>query len=74
MVALQDSEANARSALKGTDPNLPVLLDEPGRLASSYGVRAVPTTFVIDGEGRIVDVRVGGVTAAELQAMVDAAR
>lgn len=38
---------------------LPVLLDERERIARSYGVRMVPTVFLIDGEGFIVGMIVG---------------
>jgi peroxiredoxin len=38
----------------------PVLLDEEQGLARTYGVRAFPTTFIIDGDGIIRDQVVGG--------------
>ncbi len=31
----------------------PVISDEDGKLAQSYGVSAVPSTFIIDGKGKI---------------------
>ncbi len=63
------------AALGEVDPAIPVLADGSGRVASSYGVRAVPTTVVVvDAAGRIADLRVGPITAAELQTMADAAR
>lgn len=74
MIALDDSQPSVVAALGEADPAIPVLMDGPGRVASSYGVRAVPTTVVVDAAGRIADLRVGPITAAELQAMADAAR
>lgn len=37
----------------------PVLVDERGVLARRYGVKAFPTTFILDGEGQIRHVEVG---------------
>jgi peroxiredoxin len=37
----------------------PVLVDEQGRLAKQFGVRAFPTTFIIDAQGVIRNVEVG---------------
>ncbi len=74
LIALEDSEADVAAALEGVDPTILVLMDGAGRLASPYGVSAIPTTVVVDAAGGIADIRVGPITAAELQAMVDAAR
>lgn len=38
----------------------PILLDEEQSLARTYGVRAYPTTFIVDGDGIIRDQVVGG--------------
>lgn len=40
----------------------PVMVDEDGVLAARYGVRAFPTSFVVDGKGNIRDVEVGYTT------------
>jgi len=37
----------------------PVLLDPQGRAANKYGVRSIPTTFIIDKSGTIVDRTIG---------------
>lgn len=39
--------------------SFPVLLDDNGKTANSYGVRGIPATFVIDRTGRIVDRHIG---------------
>ena len=39
--------------------------------ANAYGVTAIPTTVVIDSEGRIAKRIVGGTTAAELSLVID---
>jgi len=38
----------------------PILLDESRSVARQYGVRALPTTFMIDGGGVIRELIVGG--------------
>ena len=38
----------------------PLLLDPRLEVATRYGVRALPTTFFIDRQGRIQDIKVGG--------------
>ena len=38
----------------------PLLLDSRLRVGALYGVRALPTTFFIDAQGRIQDVKIGG--------------
>jgi cytochrome c biogenesis protein CcmG, thiol:disulfide interchange protein DsbE len=41
------------------DLTFPIVLDEDGSLVERYQVRAMPTTILIDGSGRIVTVRTG---------------
>lgn len=38
----------------------PILLDTDGRVMAQYGVRAYPTTYVIDRKGYVLGVRPGG--------------
>lgn len=38
----------------------PVLLDTDGRVVGRYGVRAYPTTYVVDRDGYVLGVRPGG--------------
>jgi len=38
----------------------PLLLDSRLRVGALYGVRALPTTFFIDAQGRIQDIKIGG--------------
>ena len=37
-----------------------VLMDRDGAVGAAYGVRALPTIFIVDQEGRIIVRRVGG--------------
>ncbi|MEA4883385.1 MAG: TlpA disulfide reductase family protein [Clostridia bacterium] len=45
---------------------MPVAADPSGRITDLYEVTAVPTTFVIDRDGIVSDLRVGSMTYAEL--------
>lgn len=38
----------------------PLLLDTQREIGAEYGVRALPTTFFIDAQGRVQDIKVGG--------------
>jgi thioredoxin-like negative regulator of GroEL len=45
--------------------------DEPDK-ATSLGVRALPTMFIVDKEGKVLDTKVGGwPSASTLQTWVD---
>ena len=48
-----------RRIVGGLGVGYPVLLDRGGGVAGKYGVRAVPTTVVVDPEGRMRLVREG---------------
>ena len=41
-------------------PSFPMLLDRDSTTVEAWGVRGLPTTFVVDREGRIVYRAVGG--------------
>jgi cytochrome c biogenesis protein CcmG/thiol:disulfide interchange protein DsbE len=46
----------------------PLVYDGPGDTVSTYGVTGFPETFVIDREGKVVDVLVGAVDSDEARA------
>lgn len=48
----------------------PVLHDDDGRIASTWGVHSFPTTFVLDADRRIVHVQVGMMSGQALEAAV----
>lgn len=51
--------------------NYPVLLDSRGYLAYAYGVRGIPTSFFIDRQGVLREMRVGGVTAEMIRSILE---
>jgi peroxiredoxin len=59
-------EVAAHMAEKGLD--MPVVLDPQGHLATRYGVRAFPTSFVLGPDGRIRHTEVGYTSGFGLRA------
>ena len=51
--------------------NYPVLLDSRGYLAYAYGVRGIPTSFFIDRQGILREMRVGGVTEEMIRSILE---
>lgn len=49
----------------------PILLDEGGRVSRAYGVRGIPTTFVIGPDGLIVERAYGAVSSGWLGRWID---
>lgn len=52
----------------------PSLMDEEGDLTLRYYIRAYPTTFVINKEGKIVAYQVGMINKTQLKALVEKAK
>lgn len=69
MLAVGDTEAAMRNFMKAGGWSFPVMVASDD-IAAAYEVQAVPTLFVIDSEGRIVDKLVGGATAQKLSRLV----
>ena len=42
------------------DPSFPILFDPESRVAKAYGVKGLPTTFLLDQQGRLRYRAVGG--------------
>ncbi|MCU0512325.1 MAG: TlpA family protein disulfide reductase [Anaerolineae bacterium] len=55
-------------------PALPVALDATAIVRRSYGVVAIPRTFVVDGEGIIRHMKIGEITREELEGYVQQVR
>ena len=55
---LEDAET-ARGFIEEEGFTYPVLLDTNGRVMIRYGVRAYPTTYIVDREGNVLGVRPG---------------
>jgi hypothetical protein len=69
-VTPSSSEGGIRDLMAASGYSFPVMID-PGDVGSQYGVRYVPTLFVIDAEGKVAKKVVGAVDAARLSQLVD---
>lgn len=58
-VSLREDRDTVRSFLDENGFELPVLLDESGESGMQYGVRGIPTSYVVDTEGRVLAMLVG---------------
>ncbi|HDZ49746.1 MAG TPA: TlpA family protein disulfide reductase [Candidatus Aerophobetes bacterium] len=58
-VDLREEKEEVNSFMKDYGLTFPVLLDSRGEVGSMFGVRAIPTTYLIDSEGRIVGKALG---------------
>ncbi|EKU72036.1 TlpA disulfide reductase family protein [Selenomonas sp. F0473] len=70
-VNLQEEVQPVKGFLADRKADIPVLLDTKGTAAALYGVRAIPTTVVVNAEGKVVYRRTGGVTKEQLEDVVN---
>jgi len=69
-VDVSDAESDIRAFMSENGLTFPVMLDGDSA-ANAYGVSAIPTTVIVDPEGRIAKRLVGGTTADALSLIVD---
>lgn len=50
---------------------LKLLMDHTGKVRAKYGIKAYPTTFIIDAKGVVVCEHTGAITAAQLAAHLE---
>ncbi len=65
-VVFSDSAGDARASQEQLGVTWPTVTDNGGTIALDYGVRELPSTFVIAPDGRVVASIVAPVTAADL--------
>jgi peroxiredoxin len=58
-INIGESSSEVQGFMQGQGFTFPVLLDGNGAIAAKYGIKGIPTTFFIDGEGIIQQVQVG---------------
>ena len=73
-VVFSDSAADAKASQAQLGVTWPTLADSGGTIALDYGVRQLPTTFIIAPDGRVVASIVSPVTAAELNQLIAKAK
>ena len=73
-VVFDDRPETVRQFFADNGGDWPVVTDPDGRIAVSYGVAGVPESYLVAPDGTVVTKIVGGVTADELDDLVDRAR
>lgn len=66
-VDVGDRAQEVRAFLAARGLTLPVALDTQGAVATRYGVRGLPTTFFLDGQGVVRFVHIGALDEATLR-------
>jgi thiol-disulfide isomerase/thioredoxin len=56
-----EDDATIRQYIRNSNYSFPVLMDRNGRVNSVYGIEAIPTSFIIDREGKILGRIVGSI-------------
>jgi cytochrome c biogenesis protein CcmG/thiol:disulfide interchange protein DsbE len=72
-VDYSDSSGHARAFMRAHGLSYPMLSDPEGIAGARYGVGGLPTTFVLDSRGRIVETLRGPQTEADLRQALAAA-
>ena len=61
-VDLREDKATVQQFIRNNRFTFPVPLDEDGKVGSRYGISAIPTSFIINREGKIVSKIVGSIS------------
>lgn len=69
-INIQESPERVKTFLKAGKYTMPILLDSNGEIARSYRVNAIPTTIIMDKNGKIVFRKSGAMSKAELDKAV----
>jgi len=51
--------------------NYPLLVDSSSRIMSEWGVRAIPTTFILNSNGKILFKNVGMMAGSQLEGAIE---
>lgn len=72
-VDFQDAKQDARAFVREFGWRFPNVRDPQGKLASRYGLAGLPTTYVLDRQGRIARTMAGAQTYEKLRRAVEEA-
>jgi thiol-disulfide isomerase/thioredoxin len=59
-IDIMERKEQVVSFMKNFGLTFPVALDSSGNISGMYGIRGIPTTFIVDKDGRIIIASVGG--------------
>jgi len=60
-VNLRENPDTVQQFIQSNGYTFPILMDRTGRTGSLYGVQAIPTTFILDRQGRMIGRLVGSI-------------
>jgi peroxiredoxin len=60
-VNIQETGGEVLAFMGGNGLSFPAVLDRDGRVSASYGVQAIPSSFIINREGKIIARVVGSI-------------
>ena len=66
-INIQEDKATVEEFLNSMGVTYPVLLDRDGKVSAQFGIEGIPTTFLIDENGKIVAKNVGMMTYEQLK-------
>ncbi len=66
----EKDEAGIKAFMDKNGYSYPVLMDEGGKLFEAYGIRAIPTTYLIDRNGNIIGRVQGALSAENLEKII----
>jgi len=68
-VNLQEDSKKVKDFAKKAGINFPILLDSDGKVAQTYQIYAIPTTFFIDSSGTIREKVEGALSLSQLESV-----
>ena len=69
----EKDEAGIKAFMDKNGYAYPVLMDKKGKLFEAYGIRAIPTTYLIDRNGNIIGSVQGALSAENIERIVQEA-
>ena len=66
----EKDEAGIKAFMEKNGYSYPVLMDKGGKLFEAYGIRAIPTTYLIDRRGNVIGRVQGALSAENLEKVI----
>lgn len=73
IVNIDGTKPDVTSFMENHAFSFPVVLDTNGSATSAYAVQAIPTSYIIDADGNIIDSHVGALSADDMESFVTSA-
>lgn len=70
-VNVSESELSVQKFIDRHNLSFPVVIDKDGRVQTAYGIGALPATFMIDKEGKVVKYHTGQLTEAMIKDLME---